>query len=80
LTNTLLHPTTHTAIDAQEAAMELLTRALQYNNQKRLYLAALGIFQRTERAALCEQVLKVRARPDSLPKLSRYVRLKIRLS
>jgi len=49
----------------EEAAMELLTRALQYNNQKRLYLAALGIFQRTERAALCEQVLKAVCRKFS---------------
>eukprot|EP00873_Tetraselmis_striata_P024001 jgi/Tetstr1/444265/TSEL_032157.t1 len=42
----------------EEAVMELLQRALQYTNQKRLYLAALGIFQRTERTALCDQVLK----------------------
>jgi hypothetical protein len=44
----------------QEAVMSLLARALQYCNQKRLYLAVLAIFQRTKKEALSEQILKVR--------------------
>ena len=40
----------------EEAAAALLKRALQYSDPKRMYLAALGIFERSGREELCEQV------------------------
>ncbi|EFJ44854.1 rRNA processing protein Rrp5/programmed cell death protein 11 [Volvox carteri f. nagariensis] len=42
----------------EEAVMELLKRALQYTDQKKMYLAALGIFERSGRDDLAEQVVR----------------------
>ncbi|KXZ56455.1 hypothetical protein GPECTOR_1g407 [Gonium pectorale] len=41
-----------------EAAMALLRRALQATDPKKMYLAALGIFERADRAELAEQVMR----------------------
>ncbi|GLI68751.1 hypothetical protein VaNZ11_013243 [Volvox africanus] len=40
----------------EEAAMGMLKKALQYTDQKKMYMAALGIFERTGRDELAEQV------------------------
>eukprot|EP00798_Chlamydomonas_sp_ICE-L_P000496 gene496-1903_t len=42
----------------EEAVMKLFQRALQYNDQKKLYLAMLGIMERSKRVDLAEQLLK----------------------
>eukprot|EP00195_Chlamydomonas_chlamydogama_P014936 CAMPEP_0202909786 /NCGR_PEP_ID=MMETSP1392-20130828/50287_1 /ASSEMBLY_ACC=CAM_ASM_000868 /TAXON_ID=225041 /ORGANISM="Chlamydomonas chlamydogama, Strain SAG 11-48b" /LENGTH=243 /DNA_ID=CAMNT_0049599651 /DNA_START=1 /DNA_END=728 /DNA_ORIENTATION=- len=42
----------------EEAAMKLLQRALQYNEPKKMYLAALGIFERSGRTQASDQLLK----------------------
>ena len=51
----------------EEAVMSLMGRALQYTNQKKLYMAALSILQRTRRDDMCQQVLKAMCRkfPES---------------
>ena len=51
----------------EEAVMSLMGRALQYTNQKKLYMAALSILQRTRRDGMCQQVLKAMCRkfPES---------------
>lgn len=42
--------------DPEEAVMALFQRALQYTDQKKLYLAFLGILERTDRQQMAEQV------------------------
>ncbi|KAG2446158.1 hypothetical protein HXX76_000753 [Chlamydomonas incerta] len=42
----------------EEAAMGLLRRALSYTDQKKMYMAALGIFERSGKDELAEQVVK----------------------
>ncbi|KAG2498018.1 hypothetical protein HYH03_004276 [Edaphochlamys debaryana] len=42
----------------EEAASELLKRALQYNDHKKMYMAALGVFERSGRDELAETVAR----------------------
>ena len=42
----------------EEAVMKLFQRALQYNDQKKMYMAALGIAERSSRTEMAGQMLK----------------------
>ena len=50
----------------EEAVMKLFQRALQYNDQKKLYMAALGIAERSgERKEMAAQLLKAMSKKFS---------------
>ena len=50
----------------EEAVMKLFQRALQYNDQKKLYMAALGIAERSgERKEMAAQMLKAMSKKFS---------------
>ena len=42
----------------EEAVMQLFQKALQYNDQKKMYMAALGIAERSSRTEMAGQMLK----------------------
>jgi rRNA biogenesis protein RRP5 len=49
----------------EDATLALLSRALTHTDARRMYLAALDIFQRTAKAGLAEQCLKAMTRKFS---------------
>lgn len=48
--------------DAEEAALKLFQRASQYTDPKKLHLAALSMFERSDRTTAAEQVVKAMTR------------------
>lgn len=49
----------------EEAVMALFQKALQYTDPKKMYLALLGILERSKREELCQQVLRTMTRKFS---------------